>query len=64
MRKKSLGEDHPEVASKIENLANRYYLQGQYSEAEPLYIEALAMRKKLLGEEHPEEERRKKVASS
>ncbi|MDF5712167.1 MAG: tetratricopeptide repeat protein, partial [Nostoc sp. S4] len=27
--------------------------QGRYSEAEPIYIQALALRRKLLGEEHP-----------
>ncbi len=35
------------------NLAELYNFQGRYSEAEPLYIQALALRRKLLGEEHP-----------
>ena len=31
-----------------------YDSQGRYGEAEPLYLEALAMRKQLLGEAHPD----------
>ena len=34
-------------------MAGLYKSQGRYSEAEPLYIQALALRKRLLGEEHP-----------
>ena len=36
----------------LNNLAALYYNQGRYSEAEPLYLQALSLRKKLLGEEH------------
>ncbi|AOY81004.2 tetratricopeptide repeat protein [Moorena producens JHB] len=49
---KRLGEEHPNVATSLHNLALLYYNQGRYSEAEPLLIEALEMRKKLLGTEH------------
>ncbi|MBD2162889.1 tetratricopeptide repeat protein [Calothrix membranacea FACHB-236] len=52
--KKRLGEEHPDVASSLNNLASLYESQGRYSEAEPLYIQALALRRKLLGEEHPD----------
>ncbi|MHC5676818.1 tetratricopeptide repeat protein, partial [Nostoc sp.] len=52
--KKRLGEEHPSVASSLNNLAGLYNSQGRYSEAEPLYIQALALRRKLLGEEHPD----------
>jgi Tetratricopeptide repeat len=38
----------------LNNLAVLYYEQGRYSEAEPLYRDALAMRQRLLGEEHPD----------
>jgi tetratricopeptide (TPR) repeat protein len=51
--KKRLGEEHPDVAPSLNNLALLYDSQGRYSEAEPLYIQALALRRKLLGEEHP-----------
>jgi len=48
------GDEHPSVATSLNNLAFLYDSQGRYSEAEPLYIEALVMRKRLLGDEHPD----------
>ncbi|MBE9092407.1 CHAT domain-containing protein [Tychonema sp. LEGE 07203] len=48
-----LGEEHPHVATSLNNLASFYYEQGRYSEAEQLFKEALELRQKLLGEEHP-----------
>ncbi|KAB8316014.1 tetratricopeptide repeat protein, partial [Tolypothrix campylonemoides VB511288] len=51
--KKRLGEEHPDVASSLNNLAYLYNSQGRYSEAEPLYLQALELSKRLLGEEHP-----------
>ncbi|MFM7715638.1 MAG: tetratricopeptide repeat protein, partial [Microcystis sp.] len=35
------------------NLANLYYFQGKYAEAEPLYLQSLAINEKQLGAEHP-----------
>ena len=37
----------------LNNLAGLYHSQGRYSEAEPLYKEALQLCEKLLGKEHP-----------
>jgi tetratricopeptide (TPR) repeat protein len=48
-----LGEEHPSVATSMNNLAGLYYSQGKYEEAEPLYRSALEMYKRMLGEEHP-----------
>jgi tetratricopeptide (TPR) repeat protein len=48
-----LGEEHPDVATTLNNLANLYDSQGRYSEAEPLYPQALELRQRLLGKEHP-----------
>ncbi|NER24901.1 MAG: tetratricopeptide repeat protein [Symploca sp. SIO1C2] len=48
-----LGEEHPDVAQNLNNLAALYYNQGRYSEAEPLLRQALEMNQRLLGEEHP-----------
>lgn len=53
IRQKLLGQEHPSVASSLNNLAALYENQGRYEEAEPLYIQALQMRQKLLGQEHP-----------
>ncbi|MBH8573082.1 tetratricopeptide repeat protein [Nostocaceae cyanobacterium CENA369] len=50
--KKLLGEEHPDVATSLNNLAELYRSQGRYSEAEPLYIQALTLGHKLLGDEH------------
>ncbi|MBL1201632.1 MAG: tetratricopeptide repeat protein [Nostoc sp. GBBB01] len=52
--KKRLGEEHPDFAQSLNNLALLYKSQGRYSEAEPLYLQALTLRRKLLGEEHPD----------
>ena len=49
--KKRLGEEHPSVATSLNNLAYLYNSQGRYSEAEPLYIQALALTRQL---EHPD----------
>jgi tetratricopeptide (TPR) repeat protein len=49
-----LGEEHPSVATSLNNLAYLYYSQGRYAEAEPLLQQALELRKRLLGTEHPD----------
>ena len=54
MTRERLGDEHPSVASSLNNLASLYDNQGRYAEAEPLYQAALAMRKRLLGDEHPD----------
>jgi tetratricopeptide (TPR) repeat protein len=48
-----LGEEHPDVATSLNNLAYLYISQGRYAKAEPLYLQALELRKCLLGQEHP-----------
>nr|WP_236117196.1 tetratricopeptide repeat protein [Hassalia byssoidea] len=52
--KKRLGEEHPDVAQSLNNLALLYDSQGRYSEAEPLHLQALELRRRNLGEEHPD----------
>ncbi|OBQ28790.1 MAG: hypothetical protein AN483_13835 [Aphanizomenon flos-aquae MDT14a] len=42
------------LATSLNNLANLYYNQGKYSEAEPLYLDALEMRKQLFTGDHPD----------
>jgi len=48
----NFGENHPHVATSLNNLANLYQSQGRYEEAEPLYLQALELYKRLLGENH------------
>ncbi|MEO0967299.1 MAG: FxSxx-COOH system tetratricopeptide repeat protein [Cyanobacteria bacterium J06639_18] len=50
--KERLGDEHPDVALSLDNLADIYHLQGRYAEAESLYQQALSMTKRLLGDEH------------
>jgi tetratricopeptide (TPR) repeat protein len=45
--------DHPDVATSLNNLALLYHNQGKYSEAEPLYLEALVMSERVQGTNHP-----------
>ena len=52
VRKMLLGNEHPDVAATLGNLAWALRSQGKLAEAETLAREALAMRKKLLGNEH------------
>jgi len=48
-----LGPEHPDVAQSLNNLAELYRAQGQYTKAAPLYQRALAIWEKALGSEHP-----------
>ncbi|WP_234413219.1 tetratricopeptide repeat protein [Anabaena sp. WA102] len=45
--------DHPYVATSLNNLAGLYRNQGKYSEAEPLYLDGLEMTKRLFTGDHP-----------
>jgi len=49
-----LGDNHPLVATSLNNLAELYRSQGRYTEAEPLYLQALDLSKRLLGDNHPD----------
>jgi len=42
-----------ELTTSLNNLAELYDLQGRYSEAEPLYLQALELTQDLLGKDHP-----------
>jgi len=48
-----LGDNHPDVATSLNNLAELYDSQGKYDQAEPLYLQALELRQHLLGDNHP-----------
>ena len=54
LRRKILGDEHPDVASSLCDLGATLHMQSRFTEAEPLLREALAMRRKLLGSEHPD----------
>jgi tetratricopeptide (TPR) repeat protein len=50
---KRLEPDHPNVATRLNNLAQLYYDLGRYPEAEPLMQRALAIDEKTFGPDHP-----------
>jgi tetratricopeptide (TPR) repeat protein len=54
VRRERLREEHPDVATSLNNLALLYKSQGKYEKAEPLYVQSLEIYKRLLGEEHPD----------
>ncbi|TVQ24624.1 MAG: tetratricopeptide repeat-containing protein, partial [Leptolyngbya sp. DLM2.Bin15] len=54
IRENLLSENHPDVASSLNNLARLYQAQGNYGAAEPLYQRSLFIRETILGENHPD----------
>jgi tetratricopeptide (TPR) repeat protein len=54
VRRKLLGEEHPDTASGYNNLAYILNVQGKYAEAAQTYRKALDIYRKALGEEHPD----------
>jgi hypothetical protein len=53
IRRRWLGEDHPDTASSYGSVAFNLNAQGKYAQAEPLSHKALAIRLTALGEDHP-----------
>ncbi|CAM9696271.1 unnamed protein product [Ectocarpus sp. 12 AP-2014] len=49
---KSLGSDHPQVATGLNNRAALLELQGEYDEARSLYLRAIEIGEKTLGPDH------------
>jgi tetratricopeptide (TPR) repeat protein len=49
-----VGEKHPDTIWSMADLAATYHAQGRYSEAEPIFQEALDLRREVLGEKHPD----------
>ena len=54
IRKKTLGEAHPDYVISLKNLGKLYWNMGDYTAAEPYYKQVLEIRKKTLGENHPD----------
>ncbi|MEO0535520.1 MAG: tetratricopeptide repeat protein, partial [Cyanobacteria bacterium P01_A01_bin.123] len=47
-------EPSEDLAETLNQLARIHFLSGDYSEAEPPYLQALQLKQKLLGDEHPD----------
>src|SRR5262249_10826609 len=54
IRRKWLGEKHPDTALSYSNLAVNLLEQGKSAQAEPLLRKALAIRLEALGDDHPQ----------
>ncbi|WP_165441653.1 CHAT domain-containing protein [Rubinisphaera italica] len=50
----TVGNEHPQYASALNNMALSYHWMGEYAKAEPHFKQVLAIRKKALGERHPD----------
>ena len=48
------GQDHPDYATRLNNLAGVLEDQGNYEEAEALYRQALEIGEKTIGKDHPD----------
>jgi non-specific serine/threonine protein kinase/serine/threonine-protein kinase len=53
IRKRKLGDEHPDTLLSINGLGDLLYAQGRLDEAEPLMQETLEISRRLLGDEHP-----------
>jgi len=47
-----LGKEHPDWVNSLDNLADNYFSQGKYKQAEPLFKQALAIDEKTFGAHH------------
>ena len=54
IRRKALGEQHPDTASSLNNLGFLLKTIGDYTGARPYYEQALEIQRKALGEQHPD----------
>ena len=52
IRRRVLGDDHPDTAVILNNLALLYRDQGHFAQAEPLLEQALDIRRRVLGNDH------------
>ncbi|KAL2140162.1 hypothetical protein VTI28DRAFT_4211 [Corynascus sepedonium] len=50
LRKRKLGEKHPDTIRSMADLAVTYHAQGRYKESEKIDVEVLALRRDVLGE--------------
>ena len=54
IRRRLLGDDHPDTTVSYHNLAVYLVGQGQFAAAQPLCEKSLEIRRRLLGDEHPD----------
>ena len=54
LRRRVLGQEHPDTLTSMSDLALLYDVRGYYEKAESLFTQALAIRRRRLGPEHPD----------
>ncbi|KAF6515472.1 hypothetical protein HZS61_005378 [Fusarium oxysporum f. sp. conglutinans] len=54
LRRKVLGEKHPDTIRSMADLAATYHAQGRHDEDEEIAIKVLELRREVLGEKHPD----------
>jgi hypothetical protein len=54
VRRRVLGQQHPDTLISMNNLGLLYTLQSTFARAEPLLVETLELRRRILGQEHPD----------
>jgi tetratricopeptide (TPR) repeat protein/predicted Ser/Thr protein kinase len=52
LRRRVLGEEHPDTLTSMNNLGMMYQHQGRQAQAEALWVKVLEVRRRVLGEEH------------
>jgi hypothetical protein len=52
MRKRRLGQEHPDTLTIMNNLASKYRDHGRWKEAEELAVQLVETREKVLGQGH------------
>jgi len=53
IQRKLWGNEHPDTAASLTNLALLYHDQGKDAEAEPLFVQTLEIYEQVLGADHP-----------
>jgi len=53
LRRRELGDDHPETLGALHDLATQRWNQGRYEEAEPLFQEAMERERRVFGDDDP-----------
>ncbi|KAJ0141538.1 Uncharacterized protein HZ326_15633 [Fusarium oxysporum f. sp. albedinis] len=54
LRRKVLGEKHPDTIRSMADLAATYHAQGRHDEDEEIAVKVLKLRREVLGEKHPD----------
>jgi tetratricopeptide (TPR) repeat protein len=54
LRRRVLGEEHPDTLGSMSNLALLYLYQGKYALAEPIFAKVVDLQRRVLGDGHPD----------